>query len=170
MTALRNVLIRAARLEDKEFLFRLATDFASSFMVEEAVFHSSFRMLQDDPAACLLVAEVEGVVIGYVLGFHHLTFFAGGRVAWVEEIMVGEAFRQRGAGRQLMDAFAAWGKSTRMQACRVSHSACSALLPSAWIRRVGNLFPKGVGMIGRKSCYTEPSSENDGCSVDGCSS
>ena len=54
------------------------------------------------------MAEADGEVVGYVLGFDHLTFFANGRVAWMEEIMVGESLRRQGIGRILMEAFEAW--------------------------------------------------------------
>jgi GNAT superfamily N-acetyltransferase len=46
-----------------------------------------------------------------VLGFEHLTLFANGRVAWVEELMVDESLRRQGLGRQLMDAFTEWVRS-----------------------------------------------------------
>ena len=67
--------------------------------------------LLDDPSACVLVAETDGVVVGYLLGFEHLTFFANGRIAWVEEIMVAESLQQQGIGRQLMDGFTEWARS-----------------------------------------------------------
>ena len=44
------------------------------------------------------------------LGFDHDTFFANGRVAWVEEIMVDEDVRGRGVGKALMQAFEAWAR------------------------------------------------------------
>lgn len=47
-------------------------------------------------------------ITGYILGFHHFTFYANGRVAWVAEIVVHEAFRRRGIGTLLMQSFEAW--------------------------------------------------------------
>lgn len=104
-------LIRSASLEDAATLFHLAESFATSFKVEESLFHSSLSSLLSDQSACLRVAEVAGDVVGYVLGFEHLTFFASGRVAWVEEIMVIESLRKLGIGRQLMDSFTEWARS-----------------------------------------------------------
>jgi GNAT superfamily N-acetyltransferase len=46
-----------------------------------------------------------------VLGFDHYTFFANGRVAWVEELMVREPFRRQNIGQCLMQAFEAWAKA-----------------------------------------------------------
>jgi hypothetical protein len=31
--------------------------------------------------------------VGYVLGFRHLTFYANGRVGWLEELVVREKYR-----------------------------------------------------------------------------
>ena len=68
-------------------MFTLARDFATSFTVDEPSFHRSLAVLLSDPCAYLAVAE-DDVVIGHVLGFDHHTFFAAGRVSWVEEIIV----------------------------------------------------------------------------------
>ena len=108
--------IHPADIGDGDALLRLARVFATSFAVDESAFQSSFAGLLADASACLLVADTHGVVIGYVLGFRHLTFYANGRVAWVEEIMVAEPHRQRGIGRQLMEAFTEWARSSQ---CRL---------------------------------------------------
>ena len=102
------ITIRPAGPSDGSALFPLARAFATSFTVEQAAFESAFAELLTQPETFLAVAEVDGEVAGYALGFDHLTFFANGRVAWVEEIMVGETFRRQGVGRRLMEAFEAW--------------------------------------------------------------
>ena len=104
------MVIRNAEARDSAAVFRLAQAFAKSFAAEQSAFERSFANLLTHPEAFLAVAEEEGEVAGYLLGFEHLTFFANGRVAWVEEIMVGEAHRLLGAGRKLMEAFEAWGQ------------------------------------------------------------
>ena len=48
--------------------------------------------------------------VGYLLGFEHLTFYANGRVAWVEELFVRDDHRGRGAGQALMGAFEDWAR------------------------------------------------------------
>ena len=102
--------IRPAVLTDSDALFSLASAFATSFSVERPAFESSLDALLQSPDAFIAVA-VDGVrVVGYVLGFDHRTFFANGRVSWVEEIMVSEDVRCRGMGRQLMDSFEQWAK------------------------------------------------------------
>ena len=103
--------VRRAEARDNAAMFRLAQAFATSFTVEPGVFERSFAELLTDPEAFAAVAEQDEEVVGYLLGFEHLTFFANGRVAWVEEIMVGEASRRLGVGRQLMEAFEAWARA-----------------------------------------------------------
>lgn len=103
--------IRPAQLADSDVLFALAGAFAASFSVERSAFESSFAALLQSPDVFLAVASDSGRVVGYVLGFDHHTFYANGRVSWVEEIMVSDDFRRRGIGRQLMENFEQWAKS-----------------------------------------------------------
>ncbi len=104
------MVIRKAEAQDCTAVFKLAQAFATSFAVEQAAFERSFAELLTHSEAFLAVAEEDSEVVGYILGFKHLTFFANGRIAWVEEIMVGEVRRRLGIGRQLMEAFEAWAR------------------------------------------------------------
>src|SRR4051812_15033935 len=105
------IMIRAAQPEDAGCVLELARKLATSFTVEENSFARSYFSLLSAPDTCSQVAEVNGAVVGYVLGFAHPTFFANGPVAWVGEIMVREDCRRRGLGRQLMAAFEKWAGS-----------------------------------------------------------
>jgi GNAT superfamily N-acetyltransferase len=96
-----------ATQEDATPVYRLAKDFATSFAVHERAFAHAFCTLLAEPNAYLAVAADEDIV-GYLLGFDHYTFFANGRVAWVEEITVRQDCRRRGIGWQLMQAFESW--------------------------------------------------------------
>ncbi len=80
------VQIRPARIEDADAVFVLAHALAASFEVERAAFNQHFEPLTGDANADLLVAEQDGAIVGYLLGFHHLTFFANGPVGWVGRI------------------------------------------------------------------------------------
>jgi GNAT superfamily N-acetyltransferase len=62
------------------------------------------------------VAEQDQRPVGYILGFDHLTFYANGRVGWVEEVAVDEPWRNKGIGRLLMDGFERWA---RERGCRL---------------------------------------------------
>ena len=100
--------IRLAQHPDAAAVLALAKPFATSFVVEEQAFHHAFTELLASPQAYLAVAETAQQLVGYVLGFEHYTFFANGRVAWVEEITVSEPWRRQGIGELLMQAFEAW--------------------------------------------------------------
>lgn len=99
------VVIRAAVAGDGEAIFALARPFATSFTVDARAFADSFAELLVTPHALLLVAVREERPIGYVLGFEHVTFYANGRVAWVEELMVSAAHQRQGVGRALLRQF-----------------------------------------------------------------
>ena len=103
--------IRPAQFADSDALFILAGAFATSFSVERSAFESSFAALLQSPDAFIAVASDSDRVVAYVLGFDHHTFYANGRVSWVEEIMVADDVRRRGIGRQLMESFEQWAKS-----------------------------------------------------------
>jgi GNAT superfamily N-acetyltransferase len=110
--------IRKAQPADEQVLFALAKSFATSFIVDENEFARCFAELLTSPEAYLSVAEEDGQIVGYMLGFDHWTFHANGRVAWVEEIMVREPFRRKGFGESLMRDFEAWsiGRGSRLVA------------------------------------------------------
>lgn len=92
-------------------MFDLAEDFATSFAPERAAFETALADIIATEAANLIVAEVGGEVVGYCLGFDHYTFYANGRVAWVEEITVHETMRRRGVGKALMENFEEWSRN-----------------------------------------------------------
>jgi GNAT superfamily N-acetyltransferase len=100
--------IRTAQYSDADAVLALAKPFANSFVVDDHAFYRAFSELLASPQAHLAVAEADRRLVGYVLGFDHYTFFANGRVAWVEEIMVSEPFRRQGIGQLLMQEFEAW--------------------------------------------------------------
>lgn len=70
----------------------------------------------DDADSAVMVAEVDGVVAGYVyagiepLSWKELRDEAG----FVHDLLVEEAFRHSGAGQQLLDAAIAWLKQRGM--------------------------------------------------------
>lgn len=99
--------IQATELDD---LFRLVEQFSTSFAPDKELFQESIGHLLSDEAAFLRVAVLDGKLIGYCLGFDHYTLYANGRIAWLEEIMVAEAYRNQGIGKQLMDGFEDWTK------------------------------------------------------------
>jgi GNAT superfamily N-acetyltransferase len=106
------VRVRAARIEDGAAVAELAGELAQSFPLYRPAFDASFEALLADPEACVLVAIPDGggVPFGYLLGVRHLTFYANGPVAAVEEIIVAAPQRGQGTGRALMDGFEQWAR------------------------------------------------------------
>ncbi len=105
------VKIRKANQNDTDIMFTLVKHFATSFMPERKSFDISLNSLVSEESAFLYVAEYNGEVVGYCLGFDHYAFYANGRVSWVEEIMVREDLRKKGIGRTLMSSFEDWARS-----------------------------------------------------------
>ena len=103
--------IRPARARDAGAVLSLARPFATSFAIDEAAFHRSYSELLALAETRLLVAESGSRIVGYLLGFDHYTFFANGRAAWVEEIMVDASCRRQGIGGLLMREFEAWARA-----------------------------------------------------------
>jgi GNAT superfamily N-acetyltransferase len=104
-------VIRRVRTGDFDDLFALVERFASSFRAERSAFDASVQVLVGQADAWLGGAESAGRLVGYCLGFDHPTFYANGRVSWIEEIMVAESCRRQGIGRALMAEFETWARS-----------------------------------------------------------
>ncbi|NBE99093.1 GNAT family N-acetyltransferase [Nonomuraea sp. KC401] len=103
--------IRRAEKADADAVFALAREFGLTFRPERGAFDSALPELLANEDALLLAAVVNGRVQGYLLGFVHLTLFANGPVAWVEEAMVGSGARRQGIGRALLEEFERWARS-----------------------------------------------------------
>ncbi len=107
-----NYIIRKAKIEDLEQLYPLVEEFVSSFMVDRDSLKNSLLSLVGDSDALLLVVEKESELVGYCLGFLHLTFYANGKVAWLEEIMIKSDYHRHGIGKALMEKFEIWAKDS----------------------------------------------------------
>jgi GNAT superfamily N-acetyltransferase len=106
--------VRRATAGDGDAVADLAAELAQSFTFSRAQFHLNYPALLAADGACLLVAADGQERLGYLLGFRHLSFYANGPVAWVEEVVVRRQDRGRGVGRALMSAFEQWAAG---QAC-----------------------------------------------------
>lgn len=100
--------IRKARSQDEDEVYGLVRNFAVSFQPDRVTFSNSFEKLIREESARVLVAVSQKTIVGYLLGFTHLTFFANGSVGWIEEIMVNERLRRQGIARALTVDFEQW--------------------------------------------------------------
>ena len=105
-----NCTIREASPDDLDDVFALTEQFAASFRPDRESFDHCVSHLMPDESAKLFVAEYDGQIAGYCLGFDHYALYANGRVSWVEEITVREELRRKGIGRALMNACEAWAR------------------------------------------------------------
>lgn len=115
------VTIRQAALPDMprmivllQVLFSLETDF--TFNVEKQA--QGLEFMINDPRSLVLVAEMDGRVVGMGTGQRVISTAEGGPSILVEDMVVDEAWRGRGIGRRLMDHLATWAKTqsaTRLQ-------------------------------------------------------
>jgi GNAT superfamily N-acetyltransferase len=111
--------IRRAATEDADTVAHLAKQLAQSFTFDADKFRVYYPALLAKAAshdACLLLAVEGAEAHGYLLGFQHLTFFANGPVAQVEEIVVRGSHQGQGYGRALMEEFERWA---RTQGCTI---------------------------------------------------
>ncbi|MFI6814968.1 GNAT family N-acetyltransferase [Nonomuraea sp. NPDC050328] len=106
-----DLTVRRAAAGDAAEIFALAREFGLTFRPEREAFDAALPQILANPDALLLAAVAEGRVQGYLLGFVHLTLFANGPVAWVEEAMVQTGARRQGIGRALLVEFEAWARS-----------------------------------------------------------
>jgi GNAT superfamily N-acetyltransferase len=110
MSADPKIIVRRAAPNDRDVVYTLAKELATSIDLTETMFAESFSALTSDPDALLLVAieEQSDELIGYLLGFRHQTFFADGPVGWVEEVHTRSDRRRSGVAGTLMLEFEKW--------------------------------------------------------------
>jgi GNAT superfamily N-acetyltransferase len=120
----------------------LARDLATSFVVDSGAFASSFAQLLGRDDAVVLVALEAAAVVGYLLGFDHLAFYANGRVAYVEEVAVREDRRGAAIGRQLMWEFEGWAVSRSATLITVATRRAAPFYVSLGFDETATLFRK----------------------------
>ena len=104
------MMIRKAQPEDGDAILPMAAELATSFVVDADAFGVNFHQCLCDDSSLVLVAEIDGLLAGYLLGFDRIAFFANGRVSGVEEIYVKPDLRGKGVGRSLMRKFEEWAE------------------------------------------------------------
>src|SRR5688572_32915114 len=108
--------VRRATVADEFALFALVRLFPTPTAPNRETFAGALRLKLRDSDGFIAVAELGGRLVGYVAGDAHETFYAGGKVAWVDEILVAEDARRQGIGRALMTDVEGWGENGR---CRL---------------------------------------------------
>ena len=102
------VTVRKATHADQQQLFDLARSFPTPTPPDFSAFSHAFESMLADLSAVLFVAELDGKIVGYLSGYRHVTFYANGYVAWVDEVFVSAQTRKMGIGKALMKSFEQW--------------------------------------------------------------
>lgn len=116
-------------------------------VVVEDLFTAAFEDLIFDQTATVLVATLHTTpprVIGYALAFDHFTFFANGKVAWVEEIMVEDSFRRLRVGTELMNAVERWAESRRARLIALATRRAAHFYTALGYRESAAYFQKSL--------------------------
>ncbi len=113
------VNVRPARTADIPSLSNLLTDlFAieSDFNPDIEKQGSGLSMLLNDPSggSLVLVASVDGNVIGMATVQTLVSTAEGGRVGLVEDVIVAREFRGRGIGAMLLDRIDEWSRAQKL--------------------------------------------------------
>jgi len=88
----------------------LAKELATSYKVDRLAFNESFDRVLNDPKEVVFIAKNNHNIIGYCLGSIHITFYANGDVAWLEELYVKSDYRGLDVGMKLVSTFENWAK------------------------------------------------------------
>jgi ribosomal protein S18 acetylase RimI-like enzyme len=103
--------VRPAETTDMAMLVALLRQLFAieeDFRIDEDRQRRGLAMLLENPQALILVAEAAGRVIGMCSGQLLVSTAEGGPAFLMEDVVVAESFRGRGAGRLLVSAMADW--------------------------------------------------------------
>jgi len=99
------VNVRVATEGDMDQIIALAKQLSETLIISEAYIAANFKTFLDNGQHCLLVAVKDVLVVGYASGYFHHAIYAGGLVAYVDEIVVDASTRSRNIGSLLMEQF-----------------------------------------------------------------
>jgi ribosomal protein S18 acetylase RimI-like enzyme len=96
-TDIKSVQIREMRIEDYEALIKLWKDAGLSYRPDGRDSRGEIERQLELPTSIYLMAEMEGVLVGTVLGTHD------GRKGWINRLAVAPEHRGRGIARMLVE-------------------------------------------------------------------
>ena len=109
-----SVTIRPAVLSDIDTLtslLKILFSIEEDFIFNETLQRQGLGLMLDNERGCVLVAEVNGQVVGMCSGQITVSTAEGGPALLVEDVIVQEDCRGQGFGRRLMEEVAGWGKT-----------------------------------------------------------
>lgn len=110
MAAAPLLSIRPATVDDVSLIRRLIGELAEYERLADAAVATDqdlrLQLFGPQPAAEVLIGEVDGEAAGFALFFHNFSTFLGKRGLYLEDLFVRPAFRGHGLGRHLMATLA----------------------------------------------------------------
>ena len=93
---------RPGVVADADSLLELMRSFPAPTQPRDRFAFSCLKAKPSDPDSYVGVLEEDGSLSGYNSGHYHLAFYAGGKTAWVDELLIREGTVQRevAAGEQ----------------------------------------------------------------------
>lgn len=102
--------IRPATADDVPLIRQLIAELAEYERLADAAVATDddlrAQLFGEQPAAEVLIGEVDGEAAGFALFFHNFSTFLGKRGLYLEDLFVRPAFRGAGLGRHLMASLA----------------------------------------------------------------
>ncbi len=77
-------------------------------------------LLDDTSRSCIKVMELSGTIIGMVSAQITISTAAGGRAAWIEDMVIHHEYRSQGYGSELLASLESWCRGQqvlRLQLC-----------------------------------------------------
>jgi ribosomal protein S18 acetylase RimI-like enzyme len=97
--------VRIAAEGDLAQIIGLAKQLSETVIISEDYITTNFKIFLNNEQHCLLVAVKGELVVGYASGYFHHAIYAGGLVAYVDEIVIDASSRSGKIGSLLMDRF-----------------------------------------------------------------
>lgn len=111
------VNVRTAQPADLDSLVSLLAELFSieqDFVFDELRQRRGLALMLENERGCVLVAEVEGQVVGMCTGQLLVSTAEGGLSLLVEDVVVQEQWRGRGVGRLLVEAISDWARVNKV--------------------------------------------------------
>lgn len=132
--------IRQAQRKDIDSLVALLEELFSiekDFTVDAERQRRGLQLMLESPLSCVLAAEADNSIIGMCTGQLTISTAEGSSSLLVEDVVVTDAWRGNGIGRQLLDRLAQWGAeqgANRMQllADRTNKAGLDFYTRSGW--------------------------------------
>ena len=105
-----------------KILFAIEED----FIFNESLQRRGLEMMLNNPAAQILVAEIQGQVVGMCSGQYTISTAEGGPALLLEDLVVQEEFRGAGIGQQLAKSLELWAQGngvSRLQLLADRHNS-----------------------------------------------